>query len=185
MPFRQCKSMKIFEKNAKSQMRVCDAVRAQSNSMVKCIKAYRHLNTKCPPDTYDSLIEHCEKTNYWVDVMNNDWKTGCELIDSVDHRHVYDLCDYVQYHHQWYTQAGKNDLHYFPKSTYEDIVWTSFGVIILARTQFQCHAIVQQHHGSDDLEKTFCMLRNKNAKANAFGTNQMLSRSQCEISFSL
>lgn len=100
-------SLKIFERNAKSRMRVCDAVRVHSNSMVRCIEAYKHKCTDFAPEQYGSLIEYLKKTNDWVDVMNNTWEKNCELINSPDHRHVYDLLDYVKYHHRWKQQAGK------------------------------------------------------------------------------
>ena len=73
---------------------------------------------------YDSLIKHCKLTNHWVAVMNKCRKADCELINSPDHCHVYDLCDYVKFHTLWKKQAGKNDKKYFPRSTYEDITWT-------------------------------------------------------------
>ena len=84
--------------------------------------------------------------------------------------HVYELLDYVKFHTLWKKQAGKEVNKYFPRSTYEDIVWTSMSIVILARTQFQNHAIVQRRHGTDDCEKMFCIARNKCANATAFGT---------------
>ena len=177
--------LKLFDKNAKSRMRVCDAARIQSNSMVQCIEVYRHMNNKCQPENYNGLIKHCKLTNHWVDVMNNCCKAGCKLINSPDHHHVYELLDYVKFHTLWKDQAGKDVNKYFPRSTYEDVVWTSMSIVILARTQFQGHAIVQRRHGTDDCEKMFCIARNKCANATAFGTNQNIATANCEIAFSL
>uniref|UniRef100_A0A7S2LHX1 Uncharacterized protein n=1 Tax=Skeletonema marinoi TaxID=267567 RepID=A0A7S2LHX1_9STRA len=176
----------VFVKDAKNRMRVPLAVKAQSNSMVKIIQTYGRSNAqKCNMETYDSLIEHCTKTNRWVDVMNNSRDKGCEQIDDPDHPHCYELLGYVEYHHRWMLQARGKKCG-VPKSTYEDVVWTCIGVVITAHQLLNKfpfaldgtkNRIHQRLHGSDDCEMLFAMSRGKNANADAKLTDNNISGS--------
>ena len=122
----------IFEKNAKNRMRVPHAVKLHSNSMKQCILKYSHLITdKIPSSHWIDCIRHLEATNRWVDVMNNSAKQQCEMINTADHPHNYELLDYVSYLEKW-----RNHMHpdnFLPLSTYEDCVITCTGVVLISR----------------------------------------------------
>ena len=180
-----------FEKNSKNRMNVSLAAKVQSNSMVQIMKLYGSMNEKCTEETYESLIEHCTKTNEWADVMNNSRHKGCVPIDDPNHEHCYQLLSYASYHFKWKSQAEAvaeetgRDV-YLPVTTYEDIIWTCLGVVITARkllTKFPLapdgtkNNIVQRNHGTDDCEMLFCKSRNKNPNADAINTNHAVSGS--------
>lgn len=179
-------SRQIFEPNAKSRMRVPDAARAQGGSIANCMAKYGNKNPRASPSTYKSYIEHCHKTDKWVDVMNSNTEKGCSVIDSPNHPHVYDLLDYCAYHERWKRQVGPNKEFYLTEQTNQDINWTSMSIAILARTQLPPgHTIVQRRSGSDAAEQTFCQNRQKNAQASAHATNQIMATNQSTVMMNL
>jgi hypothetical protein len=170
-------SREVFDLTAKTRMRTGLAARAQGASVAKMIVDYRHTNTERAGDgAYDSYLLHCVNTNYWFDVMNANYSKGCSFINSADHQHVYDLLDYVKYHTLWKNSVSANE--YFPRSTYEDVCWSSLGPALLAilyLPKHPGHNIMQSRLGSDVCEKSFCFKRGANMNANALGTNQILA----------
>ena len=183
-------SREVFEKNAKSRMRVGLAARAQGGSIVKCIQNYGHKNSKAGNSLvpYRSYILHSQYTDHFFDVMNGDRDSGCENINARDHRHVFDLLNYVRFHHLWRSQARNAvDFNfYFPESTYEDICWTSIGIVLVARLQLPAETtMIQRHHGSDHLEETFRAARNANSGATAKDTDSILARQRSEALLAL
>ena len=174
----------IFEKNAKNRMRVPHAVKLHSNSMKQCILKYSHLITdKIPSSHWIDCIRHLEATNCWVDVMNNSAKQQCEMINTADHPHNYELLDYVSYLEKWRNHMHPNN--FLPQSTYEDCVITCTGVVLTSRIYLKkwseagyCdEKIVQKRHGTDDCEKLFCKSRGANPNADAKDTNHNCSGS--------
>jgi hypothetical protein len=171
-------NMNVFQPTSKTAMRTCDAARAQGQTMMDMLMEYGHLNENAGRTTYDSYIYHCRQTDKWVDVLNATWKKGCEPISSAYHRHVYDLCDYVMYLTKWKEQVGSNKNEFFPASTYEDVCYTSLGVVILAiyyLPKHPDHVLLQSRLGSDPCESTFMMKRNANANADKKGTDEIMS----------
>jgi hypothetical protein len=170
-------SLSVFRPSSKSAMRTSDATRAQGNSMMEMLMDYGHLNKKAGPRAYDSLILHCANTDHWVNVMNGNPKKGCETIKSANHRHIYDLCDYVAYLFEWKDQVtDKNE--FFPVSTYEDICWTSLGTVAVAQyylPKHPGHDIIQSRLSSDPCESTFMLKRNANPNADKMGTDHILA----------
>ena len=115
-------------------------------------------------------------TNKWFDILNAKVEKGCDVITSANHRHVYDLLDYVNYLTLWKSQVEPNQ--FFPVTTYQDVCWTSLGLVALAMTylpKFPGHAIVQKKSGSDKAEEAFCYKRGMNANADKLGTDQILA----------
>ena len=113
----------------------------------------------------------------FIDIMNGTRDKDCELIDSANHRHLFELLDVVKFHTSWKNQAGKNKLAYQPISTFEDTVWTCIGIVGVAMKQLRgCHNIVQRRHGSDICQEAFCYKRDKNVNADHLNTNQIMAR---------
>ena len=120
---------------------------------------------------------HCLMTDYWFDEMNSNSKKGWRLINSSEHQHVYDLLRFIKFHTEWRSQAS-DPCQYFPESTYEDLCWTSLGLVTLEvyfLPNHPGHNIIQRRHGSDVCEETFCLKRNANANADTKGTDNILS----------
>ena len=158
-------------------MRTNLAARAQSKTAVQMIEDYKHLNKNAAPGAYDSVILHCLNTDYWFDVLNANSKKGCELIDSCEHRHIFDLLNYVKYHTLWDRQTN-DEWQKFPKSTIQDVSRTSLGIVALAvfyLPRHPNHVIVQSRHGSDKCEETFSFKRNANPNADKLGTDQIIA----------
>ena len=64
---------------------------------------------------------------------------------------------------------------------YEDICWTSIGIVLVARLQLPANTtMIQRHHGSDHLEEAFRGSRNANSGATAKDTNSILARQRSE-----
>lgn len=168
----------VFVLSAKSRMRTYLAARAQSLTIMQMVQDYKHLNSdNAAPGAYDSVLLHCTNTDLWFDVLNANSKKGCELIDSSTHRHIFDLLNYAKYHTIWDNQT-KDEWQKFPKSTIQDVLWTSLGIVVLAvyyLPKHPGHAIVQSRHGSDKCEETFCLKRNANPNADKLGTDQILA----------
>lgn len=173
-------SVDVFEKTSKSRMRVGLAARAVGTSMKRCLENYGQQVKKASPNTFDSYILLCEKTDRFIDIMNgnNKGNKGCSLIDSPNHPHLYELLDYVKFLHQWKAQcyACKERYFYFPNSCHEDTCWVALSLVIMARKQLpEGFAIVQSRGGTDNLEKTFATSRQKNSGAGAQQTDGNLS----------
>jgi hypothetical protein len=145
--------------------------------MMEMLMDYGHMNEKAGPRAYDALILHCANTDLWVNVMNATPLKGCETIKSADHRHIYDLCDYVVYLTEWKQQVtDKNE--FFPDSTYDDICCTSLGAVVLAQyylPKHPGHDLIQSRLGSDPCESTFMLKRNANPNADKIGTDHILA----------
>jgi len=174
--------LSVFLPNAKTAMRTSDAARAQGNSMKEMIMDYGYMNhEKAGPRTYDSLILHCANTDHFINVMNATRLKGCETIKSAFHRHIYDLCDYAKYLTLWKQQALEQvmDKHvFFPESTYQDVCYTSLGVVVLAQyylPKHPNHELIQSRLGSDPCESTFMSKRNANPNADKIGTDHILA----------
>jgi len=170
-------SKSVFFPTSKSAMRTSDAARAQGNSMMNMLMDFGHKNPRAGPNTYDSMILHSANTDLWFNVMNGSRSKGCELISSAQHRHIYDLCDYVSYLKQW-KDSVSDEFHFFPMSTYEDVCWTSLGTVVLAHYYLPRHPehdIIQAHLSSDPCESTFGMKRNANPNANKRDTDNILA----------
>jgi hypothetical protein len=170
-------SLSVFCPTSKTAMRTSDAARAQGNSMMEMLMDYGHKNKKAGPRAYDALILHCANTDLWVNVMNATPSKGCETIKSADHRHIYDLCDYVVYLTEWKQQVTDKD-EFFPDSTYQDICYTSLGVVALAQyylPKHPGHDLIQSRFGSDPCESTFMLKRNANPNADKVGTDHILA----------
>lgn len=171
-------SLEVFQKNPKSRMRVGLACRVFGDSMTKCITHYAS-----PVDAYASYILLAKKTNRFVDIMTA--KKGCVNINSSTHPHVYELFDFVKFHHMWREQslALDNRWLYLPESTYEDLCWTAIGTALIAMTHLpEGETMAQSRGGSDHLEESFCMAKNKNSCATALDTNAIMARN-CSASF--
>ena len=175
-------SLKIFEKTSKNKMRVPDAVKIHSTSMLRCIEKYGdRISHKIPQTQLSDIIDHIKKSDRWIDVMNNSRMKGCKHINSTNHQHIFELLSYASYFHKW-----KNSVHpdnFVPESTYEDIIMTCLGVVLTTRTylpMWSCdgyggETIVQRRHGTDDMENLFCKSRGGNANANSKDTNHNVS----------
>ena len=113
----------------------------------------------------------------FIDVMNGTRDKNCELINSVNHRHVFELLDVVKFHTAWKKQAGDNKWSYQPNLTYKDTVWTCIGIVGVAMKRLHGnHNMVQRRHGSDICEESFCFKRDKNVNADHLNTNQIMAR---------
>lgn len=159
-------------------MRVGLACRAFGNSIVKCITSYASS-----VDAYASYILLAKKTNRFVDIMAA--KNGCVNIDSSTHPHVHELLDFAKFHHMWREQAKavNNRWLYLPESTYQDLCWAAVGTALIAMTHLpEGETMVQSRGGSDHLEESFCMAKNKNSCATAQDTNSIMARN-CSASF--
>eukprot|EP00956_Cyclotella_meneghiniana_P002427 scaffold2741_cov56-Cyclotella_meneghiniana.AAC.1 len=109
----------VFLLNSKSRMRTPLAARAQGNSVVKMILKYHDLNNKrASIDSYASFILHCSMTDKWFDILNAKTEKGCDVITSANHRHIYELLDYVNFLTQWKNQV--EPYQFFPVTTYQD-----------------------------------------------------------------
>ena len=79
--------------------------------------------------------------------------------DETGHRNVFNLLNYVRFHHLWRSQvraAGNFNMD-FPELMYEDICWTAIEIGVIARLQLTANTtMIQQHHGSDHLKEQFC-----------------------------
>ena len=129
-------TLSVLCPTSKSAMRTSDAARAMGNQMMEMLIDNGHKNKKAGPRTFDAFILHCYNTDHWVNVMNASPLKGCETIKSDDHRHIYDLCDYIRYLTEW-KNAVMDKNEFFPLSTYQDVCYTSLGVVVLALTIFQ------------------------------------------------
>ena len=110
------------------------------------------------------------------DNLEDDEEDNVAVTTRPNHRHVYDLIDYVNYLTLWKSQVEPNQ--FFPVTTYQDVCWTSLGLVALAMTylpKFPGHAIVQKKSGSDKAEEAFCYKRGMNANADKLGTDQILA----------
>lgn len=167
----------VFVPTSKSSMSTSDAARAQGDTMRRMLEDYGGYNPKVSPRTYDSYILHCLMTDKWVNVMNASRSKYCELISAPNHRHIYDLCNYVKYLKEWKDSVADTNL-FFPFSTYQDLVWTSLGPVALALyylPNHPNHTINQMHLGSDPCETTFLQSRNANANASKRDTDNIMS----------
>ena len=114
-------------------MRVPDSVKNHSGSMLICIEKYGHqISDKIPIEQFSVLKVHNAKSNRWTDMMNNTWRTGCEPINDINHRQTFELLSYASYFHQW--KQSVNPDNFVPELTYKDVVMTSLGVVLTART---------------------------------------------------
>eukprot|EP00985_Skeletonema_marinoi_P022331 scaffold14262_cov240-Skeletonema_marinoi.AAC.2 len=106
-------------------------------------------------------------------------KKDCVNINSSTHIHVYELFDFVKFHHMWREQSPALDNRwlYLPESTYEDLCWTAIGTALIAMTHLpEGETMAQSRGGSDHLEESFCMAKNKNSCATALDTNAIMAR---------
>lgn len=175
MIFRKLKK-EIFDLNASSLLRTPHAMKIFSQTMLSCIKYYQSKNVKAAGDTYDSLIEYITVMDRFIDICNGTREKGCELIDSVSHKHVFELFDVVKFHHQWRNEAGLKAHNLLPLSTFQDTVWTAVGIIGAAKQIRGDHNMVQLRGGSDICEESFCYKRDKNANADHLNTNFIMAR---------
>lgn len=173
-------TMEVFDKNAKSRMRVNLACRLFGMSIVKCIKEHVPAEEQ---QQYASYILLANKINRFVDIMTA--KNGCGIIDSSTHQHIEELFDFVKFLHMWREQClvRKERYEFLPQQTYEDLCWVAIGTASIAMLQLpEGESMVQSRGGSDHLEELFCMMKNKNACASAQDSNSILAR-QCSASF--
>ena len=65
-------SLKNFQKISKNKMRVPNAVKIHSGSMLTCIEKYGHrISDKIPTEQFSALKVHIEKSNRQTDDMIN------------------------------------------------------------------------------------------------------------------
>jgi hypothetical protein len=67
---------------------------------------------------------------------------------------------------------------FFPLSTYQDVCYTSLGVVVLALyylPKHPGHDLIQSRLGSDPCESTFMLKRNENSNADKLGTDHILA----------
>ena len=170
-------SRAVFQPTSKTAMRTSDAARAQGTSMRSMLQRFGSLNPKAGTSTYVPFMLHCTMTDKWIDVLNATRTKGCELIDSPSHRHIFDLLDYAKYMTEWKDSVDDPNL-FFPYSTYQDAIWTSFGPVVLARyylPRHPGHTINQMHLGSDPCESTFNLSRNANPNASKRDTDNIMA----------
>ena len=92
-----------------------------------------------------------------------------------------ELLSYASYFHQW--KKSVNPDNFEPESTYEDVVMTSLGLVLTARTDLSMWSrggynedyTVQRRHSTDDLEDLFCKSRGGKPNANSKDTNHNVS----------
>ena len=167
----------VFELNSSTRLRTPLAMRVYSQTMLECIGYYLGKNTKASAETYGPIIEYISQMDRFIDIVNGNSDKGCELINSANHRHVFELLDFIKFITRWKNQTGKNKHQFLPNSTFQDTVWTATGLIGVARKQLRGgHTMVQRRHGSDVCEESFCYKRDKNANADALNTNHIMAR---------
>ena len=167
----------VFVLNANTLLRSPEAMRVFSQSMLSMLKNYMAKNRRATAATYEPVMRYIAVMDRFIDVMNGTRDKNCELINSANHRHLFELLDVVKFHTAWKKQAGENSWAYQPKSTYEDTVWTCVGIVGVAMKRLHGnHNMVQRRHGSDICEESFCYKRDKNVNADHLNTNRIMAR---------
>ena len=171
----------IFEKNAKTRMRVPDAVKLHGNSMLRCIEEYGHLiSHKIPEHHWYSVKYHIYIMNRFTDVMNQD-KHKAGAIKSVNDPQIFELLSVVSYMEEWKRTVHPDN--FVPESTYEDTVHTCLGLVLTARFYlkkweedgYPGETVETRRASTDDLENLFCKARGGNPNADAKATNHFVS----------
>ena len=161
----------VFILNANTLLRSPEAMRVFSQSMLAMLKNYKSKNVRAAAATYDPIMKYISVMDRFIDIMNGTRDKDCKLIDSANHRHIFELLDVVKFHTLWKKQAGNNKWAYQPDSTYEDTVWTCTGIVGVAMKRLHGnHNIVQRRHGSDICEESFYQKRHKSVNADYLNT---------------
>jgi hypothetical protein len=156
-----------FVKNPYNRMRSYLAFQVTGESMLTMLDEYGPNVPNCTADTHDSIKEIVKHVDRYVDVMNGHNK-DCENINSASHPHLEDLLALIRVFTEWKLEAGKNTERFIPVTTYEDLCWSSFAVIGIAKNQLpEGRAMVQKRLGSDVCEKSFGKACGKNANGTA------------------
>ena len=168
----------VFETPSKARMRFALAARAMGLTMASCICSHHLFVEKASPNTLDSYLEVCEKTDRYVWIL---WTEITKLL----HQHQLSqsstiiwapvLCKVVTSVEKS-KYNSKNKYLYFADSTHQDTLWCALLLVYLAMKQLQeGHDIVQRRLGSSFLERKVSSSRSKNAHATAQGTDGHLA----------
>jgi hypothetical protein len=126
-----------FQLDSYKKMRVFLAVQVMSQSTIRMIKNYCAKNSDADINEYQGMIEIFEKVDRLVDICNargaaEITKVGTARntykINSPRHEHLKDLFDVLRLFEEWKVEAGGFTKHFVTKQTYEDLLWTVYGI---------------------------------------------------------
>jgi hypothetical protein len=160
-----------FDKNCNSRMRTYLAVQILSQRTEAMVGD--SLESDEEMDAYSELRKFLLLFDRVVDIMNAHNK-GHDGIDGKDHKDLKHLLDVVRYVEKWRQEveakANESDINqsnkFLPFTTYEDLVWMTFGVAYLVHkycgdTQSTYFKIDLGGFGSDCCEYRFGNLKHR------------------------
>ena len=120
-------------KEPRSRMRVNLAVQVTSTSMVRLVEetiadgAHPHITR----DTHGRLVELCQHMDRLVDIINSRGDRGCGPVDGLDHKHIGELLDVLEWFSAWHAEAAArgNLQNFITREAFEDMNWLILGIV--------------------------------------------------------
>ena len=110
--------------------------------------------------------------------MNAKKEKGSYYVNSPNDPQLFELLNYVKFLCKWRDQSRSygNKYFYFADSTHQDTLWVALSLVYVARRHLpKGESINQSNLGTDHLERSFSLSREKNAHANAQGTDGQMA----------